>query len=78
MNGVMTLNDLCVNQSCIVSKVNSKGIMRRKLMDIGVVPGSILECILSSPSGNPCAYLIKGGLIALRNDDASLIEVKLI
>jgi len=78
MNDVMTLNKLDLNQSCIVSKVNSKGVMRRRLMDIGVVPGSVLECVLSSPYGNPRAYLIKGALIALRNDDANLIEVKLI
>lgn len=78
MNDVITLNDLCVNQCCIVSKVNSKGNMRRRIMDIGIIPGTFIECVLSSPSGNPCAYLVKGSLIALRNDDASMIEVNLI
>lgn len=78
MNDIITLNDVCVNQSCVVFKVNSQGIMRRRLMDIGIIPGSILKCLLSSPSGNPRAYLVKGAMIALRNDDASMIEVNLI
>lgn len=78
MSECLTLDCLGVNQSCIVSKLNSTGIMRRRLMDIGFVPGSLIECVLSSPSGNPMAYLVKGSVIALRRCDSSLIEVDLI
>lgn len=74
----MCLNDLCVNEKCIISKLNSSGIMRRRLMDVGFIPGSIVSCVLSSPSGNPKGYLVKGSVIALRNSDASLIEVDLL
>ena len=74
----MYLCDLGVNQKCIVSRLNSSGIMRRRLMDIGIVPGSLVECVLSSPSGNPMAYFVKGSIIALRNCDASDIEVDII
>jgi len=74
----MYLCDLSVNQKCIVSRLNSSGIMRRRLMDIGIVPGSLVECVLSSPSGNPMAYFVKGSIIALRNCDASDIEVDII
>lgn len=78
MNEIVTLNDLCIDERCVVSKVNCKGIMRRRVMDIGIIPGTIIECIFYSPSGNPKAYRIKDSLIALRNEDASMIEVKLI
>ena len=74
----MCLNDLGVNEKCVISSLNSCGIMRRRLMDIGFLPGSVVSCVLSSPSGNPKAYLVKGSVIALRNSDASDIEVELL
>lgn len=78
MNDIVTLNTLTLDEDCIISKINSTGIMRRRLMDIGVAPGTVVSCVLKSPSGNPSAYLIKGSVIALRNDDAKQIEVKLL
>jgi len=74
----MCLSDLGVNEMCVISKLNSVGIMRRRLMDIGFLPGSTVLCFLSSPSGNPKAYLVKGSVIALRNSDACDIEVELL
>lgn len=74
----MSLIDLGVNDSCVVLKLNSSGIMRRRLMDVGFIPGSRVLCVLSSPSGNPKAYLVKGSVIALRNNDACDIEVDIV
>ncbi|MBP3920186.1 MAG: ferrous iron transport protein A [Bacilli bacterium] len=76
MNEIITLNNLKINQECIIYKIHSKGIMRRRLMDIGIIPGTIIKSVLKSPSGNPTAYLIKESVIALRNEDAKQIEVK--
>ena len=78
MDNLINLNDLSVGQNCVVVNVNNTGIMRRRLMDIGIVPGCLLSCVLDSPSGNPRCYLVKGSLIALRNCDSCLIEVKLL
>ena len=78
MNNDFSLYDLCVGQKCIISRLDNKGVIRRRLMDVGIVPGSIIECLLSSPSGNPMLYLVKDSLIALRNEDASLIRCDMI
>ena len=75
---ILTLDRLLINQSAIVAKINSSGLMRRRLMDIGIVPGTKLKCVLSSPIGNPRAYFVKESLIALRTKDAMEIEVDLI
>jgi ferrous iron transport protein A len=74
----MSLSDLNLNERCVISKLNLSGIMRRRLMDVGFLPGSIVECVLLSPSLNPKAYFVKGSVIALRNSDASLIEVDIL
>jgi DtxR family Mn-dependent transcriptional regulator len=53
-----------------------RGAERRRLMDLGLLPGSVIEAELTSPSGDPTAYLIRGALIALRSEQAKSIRVK--
>lgn len=50
--------------------------MRRRLLDLGLIPGTWVECELKSPSGDPAAYRIRGALIALRRRDAALVLVE--
>lgn len=52
-----------------------KGAERRRMMDLGIVPGTIIKAEMVSPSGDPTAYLIRGALIALRREQAALINV---
>ena len=72
------LSCLDVGDECVISKLNCNGIIRRRLMDIGILPGSVVSCVLSSPSGNPKAYLVKGSVIALRKCDSDMIEVNML
>lgn len=53
-----------------------RGQQRRRLMDLGVVPGSVISAELRSVSGDPTAYQIRGALIALRNQQAEHIYIQ--
>ena len=53
-----------------------RGLERRRLLDLGVVPGTVIEAELRSPSGDPTAYRIRGALVALRRDQADWIQVE--
>jgi DtxR family Mn-dependent transcriptional regulator len=53
-----------------------QGPQRRRLLDLGVVPGTRITAELVSTSGDPVAYRIRGALIALRREQASWIEVE--
>jgi DtxR family transcriptional regulator, Mn-dependent transcriptional regulator len=53
-----------------------QGPQRRRLLDLGVVPGTRMEAELVSPSGDPVAYRLRGALIALRREQANWIEVE--
>jgi DtxR family Mn-dependent transcriptional regulator len=53
-----------------------RGLERRRLMDLGILPGTVITAELRSPSGDPTAYRIRGALIALRRDQAALIHVR--
>jgi len=52
-----------------------QGPQRRRLLDLGLVPGTLVEAELSSAGGDPVAYRIKGALIALRRDQSRWIQV---
>jgi DtxR family transcriptional regulator, Mn-dependent transcriptional regulator len=53
-----------------------QGPQRRRLLDLGVVPGTVIEPELVSASGDPVAYRIRGAVIALRRHQAEWIEVE--
>ena len=52
-----------------------QGPQRRRLLDLGVVPGTEIQAEFASAAGDPVAYLIRGALIALRRDQAALIQL---
>ncbi|NOX60658.1 MAG: hypothetical protein GXP42_01715 [Chloroflexi bacterium] len=49
---------------------------RRRLMDLGIVPGTRIEVAFRSPSGDPTAYLVRDALIALRKEQADMISIR--
>jgi len=53
-----------------------RGAGRRRLLDLGFVPGTTVLPNFSSPMNNPKAYLIRDTVIALRNEQADLVLVK--
>ena len=68
-----TMNSLEEGRWGRVIRLDTKGDMRRRLQDIGLVEGTMVKCLRKSPSGDPVAYLIRGGVIALRSADSSEI-----
>jgi DtxR family Mn-dependent transcriptional regulator len=54
-----------------------RGPERRRLMDLGILPGTVIEAEMESPSGDPTAYRIRDALIALRKEQADWIRVDL-
>lgn len=76
MNTAKTLFNMRVGTSARVKKLLNEGSMRRRLQDIGLIEGTSVLCLLKSPSGDPIAYLIRGAVIALREEDSSKILVE--
>ena len=53
-----------------------QGFTRRRFLDLGLTPGSIIYPELKNFFGDPRAYRVRGTLIALRKDQAAQIWVK--
>lgn len=49
----------------------------RRLMDLGLIEGTLVTCVGISAFGSPKAYRIRGAVLALRREEASLIEVEI-
>ena len=50
--------------------------IRRRLLDLGLIPGTRVQCLQKSPFGDPTAFLIRGTVIALRGQDCNSIAVQ--
>ena len=72
----LSLNALQIGQSAYVTQVEAGPAMRRRLMDIGLIPGTRVTCVAKSPAGDPAAYFIRGAVIALRGADAQGIRLE--
>jgi len=72
-----SLTDLGLGQQGIVRGISRKirGRQRRRLMDMGVIPGTVITAQMKSPGGDPTAYVIRGASIALRREQASRIYI---
>ncbi len=73
----MTLDMLKLNEEGLIKKVSGLELLKRRLLDLGFIPGEITKCVLISPFREPKAYLINNNVIALRSKDAKNVEVEL-
>ena len=76
MNTEKRLNTLSVGECGRVVGFVTEGSMRRRFLDIGILPGTLIECVGKSPLGDPRAYLIRGTLIDIRSRYAYGIIIK--
>ena len=71
-----TLAEVKVGQRARVVKLLVEGLTRRRLLDLGLLPGTEVRAVMRSPLGTPMAYDIRGSMLALRWEDASKVTVK--
>lgn len=63
------LSFLKPGQTGTVKEILPCGEMRRRLLDMGLIPDTGVECVGKSPAGDPKAYMIRGAVIAIRSED---------
>lgn len=76
MPPVITLDRLERGIPAVVDALLTQGAMRRRLMDIGLTPGTEVCALYRSCTGDPTAYGFRGAVIALRHEDAETVLVR--
>lgn len=71
----MTLNELRPGQ--IAKIINLKGIgpLKRRIIDMGIIPGTKLIMKRIAPFGDPMQINVRGYELSLRKNDAQKIEI---
>ena len=72
---MLSLDKVSVGKSVIVSDLKCSGVLRERMLALGLTKGTKIEVIRKGPSGDPTVYYIRGTMIALRKEEASLITV---
>ncbi|MEH6941390.1 FeoA family protein [Bacillus sp. JJ722] len=73
MSTKISLAELSPGEKMMITSLQIDGTMRRRLLDLGFVPGFIVEMIQASPLGDPIAFRVSGTTIALRKEESSQI-----
>ena len=74
--GPMTLDKLSIGGSCVIEQVgNQRGAVKRRLIDMGLTPGTTVELIKTAPFGDPMEVRLRGYELSLRKEDAAQIRV---
>lgn len=73
---LISLADLNPGDSATIVDFSVTGAARRRLLDLGLLPGVTITAELRAPLGEPVAYRIREALIALRRDQTSHIQVR--
>ena len=75
-NTTVKLTEIAVGKKVQVVELLSKGLSRQRMLDLGIVPNTIIHVLRQSPFGDPTAYLIRDTCIALREEEAKNIIVR--
>lgn len=71
----MVLSEISVGQVVTVERVGGKGAFRRRLLELGFVPGTRVELVGVAPLGDPLEFLVRGASISIRRADAADVSV---
>ena len=72
----MTLKDLSVGSSAVITAVGGEGALRQHFLDMGMIPGAEVTVIKYAPLGDPVELSIHGYTLTLRLDDAAKIDIR--
>ncbi len=72
---MLKLHNANVGSVVTVKDLTSTGLLRERMLALGLTKGAQVEVVRRGPSGEPTVFNIRGAMIALRNEEASMITI---
>ena len=72
----MNLSELKINKTGIISELKCEPSTKKRLLDLGLVPGTNITPVFTSPFGEPTAFEFRNTIFSLRREDCILIKIK--
>lgn len=73
----MTLKDIKPNETCIITGLGQKSILRKRIIDMGLTKDTRVKVIKLAPLGDPIEIQVRGYCLSLRLQEAEQIYVRL-
>ncbi|MCO8194611.1 MULTISPECIES: FeoA family protein [Anaerofustis] len=74
----MTLDKLEIGQKAVIKSTGGEPAIRRRLLDIGLIPKTVVFIRKVAPLGDPIEINLRGFELTLRKEDAKKIEVEVL
>ena len=71
----MTLDKAAIGAKVKITKVGGEGELRCRLLDMGLIPGTVVQVQKVAPMGDPIEIHLRGYELTIRKEDAAQIEV---
>jgi Fe2+ transport system protein FeoA len=71
----MNVAELALGTVATVTDVGGQGSFRRRLMELGILPGTRIEVVSVAPLGDPLEILVRGASLSIRKSEALLVQV---
>ena len=71
----MTLDQIAIGKEVKIIKVGGEGELRCRLLDMGLIPRTIVRVQKVAPMGDPIEIHLRGSELTIRTEDAGKIEV---
>jgi len=72
----MLLSEIQKGQVVQITRIAGTGSFRRRLLELGLVPGTRVELLRVAPLGDPVELLVRGASLSIRKAEAGSIEVQ--
>lgn len=72
----MTLDNIKPGNGGIISSIGGEGVLRRRLLDMGLTPNTRVEVRKVAPMGDPIEIFLRSYVLTIRREEASKIQIK--
>lgn len=72
----MTLDEVKPGQSGVITQVAGEGLLRRRLLDMGLTPKTRVGVRKVAPMGDPIELMLRGYVLTIRKEEAAKISIK--
>ncbi|MEA4892355.1 MAG: FeoA family protein [Peptococcaceae bacterium] len=74
----ITLDQIPIGSTAIIRTVGGKGVLRRRLLDMGLTPNTKVTLRKTAPMGDPVELYLRGYSLTLRKEEGAKITVEVI
>ncbi len=72
----LRLSEAEVGKTYRIVRVEAIGVVKRRILDMGLSPGTLVKVVGTAPLGDPIDLSVKGSNVSIRRSEASHVIVE--